>query len=161
MASNVVNPVAFLRTSRNFPPDLDQLCVEVNKSYVDIANVTNTCTRGIFPTNVAAQTGEKWYVTGNMKQEGFRKVFNFTSADVSAGFINHGINIINVNQFTNCSGNYIDSTYSYGLIYGNYATPIAGQIVFSVSLTQILLVAGAGAPTVTSGRVILEWISQA
>jgi hypothetical protein len=32
MSNNIVNQMPYLRTSRNFPVDLQQLVVEVNKS---------------------------------------------------------------------------------------------------------------------------------
>ena len=64
MSQNVSNQVAFLRTTRNFPlDDPQQLSVEINRSYVDIANAVNTRTIGIFPTNMAAQGGESWFLT--------------------------------------------------------------------------------------------------
>jgi len=37
---------------------------------------------------------------------------------------------------------------------------IAGQISFYVDPTNIVILAGVGAPTITSGLIILEWLSQ-
>ena len=51
MSSNLINQVAYLRTSREFPEELHQLTVEINKTYVDIANAVNARVIGLFPTN--------------------------------------------------------------------------------------------------------------
>jgi len=40
--NDVLSKSGFLRTTRTFPEDLHQLCVEVNRSYVDIAHNVNS-----------------------------------------------------------------------------------------------------------------------
>lgn len=156
MASNIINQVAYLRTSREFPEDLHQLTVEVNKAYVDTANAINNRIIALFPTGRPAQNGESWFLTGNQKQQAFRQVFTFKSTSS----IIHGIQNVAPGNFIRCFGSYTDGTKNFGLIYGNIGTAIAGQIVFDVTSTQIEFASGAGAPTVASGIVDLEWISQ-
>ena len=50
MTTNVVNQMPYLQTSRNFPLEAQPLAVEVNKSYVDIANSVNNRMIGLYPT---------------------------------------------------------------------------------------------------------------
>ncbi len=153
--NNVVNQVAYLRTSRNFPEEPSQLVVEINKCYVDIANAVNARTIGIFPTNRPAITGESWFLVNNARQQTFRQVYTFTATTA----INHGIANVTPGQFTKCSGSYTDGTNTYGLFFAS-SVAIAGQITFYVTTTQIIFLVGAGAPALTSGRIVLEWLSQ-
>jgi hypothetical protein len=156
MTSNVINSVAFLRSSREFPEELHQLATEVNRSYIDIANNVNSRIIGIFPVNRPAITGESWFLVNNQKQQGLRQVYTFTSTTS----INHGIQVVDPNQFTICSGSYTNGTNSFGLPFGT-STVTPGLITFYITPTQIVFSLGAGAPALTSGRIVLEWISQA
>lgn len=161
MAANIVNQVAFLRTSREFPPETQQLSVEVDKAYIDTANAVNNRTISIFPTARPAVNGESWFIQSNQRQQAFRQVFIST---ITAGAFNpiaHGIKNVQPGQFIRCFGEYTDGTNTYGLIYGsNSATTIPGQISFYVSPTQIVFIADPAAPVPTSGIVVLEWISR-
>jgi len=155
MSSNVVNQNTFLRTTRQFPEELHQLTVEIDRSYVDIANAVNVRTIGIFPTNRFSATGESFFLVGNRRQQTFRQVYTFTGTTA----INHGIRDVVPNQFTKCSGSYTNGTDSFGLFFAS-SVAIAGQITFYVTSTQIIFLVGAGAPALSSGRIILEWLSQ-
>ena len=162
MTTNVVNQVAFLRTTREFPEEMHSLTVEVNKTYVDIANAVNNRIISIFPVNRPAITGETWFVTSNLRQQSLRQVYTFTTtADISIGF-----KINRISEFTRCWGEFLDASTGnwYGLIFGsNFA--IAGQISFFIATTGsttsdvIRFLVGAGAPTLTKGKIVLEWIS--
>lgn len=157
MSANVVNQVAYLRTSRDFPfDDAKQLAVEANKAYVDTANAINNRTISIFPTNRPAINGESWFLTGNLRQQAFRQVYTFTTT----ANIPHGITVIDPAQFIRCFGSYTDGTNSYGLIFGSNTATIPGQISFYITSTNIVFEVDAGAPAVTNGTVVLEWISQ-
>lgn len=155
MTSNVVNRVPYLRTTREFPENLKELTLQINKSYLDIANVVNTRTIGLFPTNRPAINGEEWFLLNNKKQQALRQVYTFTST----ASISHGIQVIEPSQFIRCFGSYTDGTNSYGLIFGTNVA-IAGQIVFYVTSTQIVFMVGGGAPALTKGTIVLEWLSQ-
>lgn len=149
----------FLRLQRNFPQDSTQaLTVEIDKAYVDIANSVNNRTIGIYPTNSAVTTGEAWYLGGsNSKQQSLRQIYPFTST----ANILHGINFAGISQISPlCKGSYTDGTNWYGLIFDS-PVAIAGQITFYVTPTNIVFVTGGGAPTLTSGTIVLEWISRA
>ena len=162
MSVNVVNQVAYLRTSREFQEDIHQLAIEVNRSYIDIANAVNNRTISIFPINRPAINGESWFISKNQRQQGLRQVYTFTStADINIGF-----KLSSIAEFTRFFGIYTDGTASYGLIPGT-SVAIAGQISFYVTVNGasttsdvIKFLVGAGAPALTSGKIVLEWISE-
>lgn len=161
--NNVTNQVAFLRTTREFPEEIHQLTVEVNRTYVDIANAVNSRTIGIYPINRPALTGDAWYITKNQKQQTFRQIYTFTAA----GNIPHGINILGISQLSpNSYGSFTDGTNYYGCIYASNVA-IAGQVSFYITPNSagnvldgnIVVLSGAGAPAITSGIIVLEWIT--
>lgn len=146
----------FLRNSRAFPPDIDQLSIESNKSYIDTANAVNARTSGLYPSNRSINNGEAWYVNKNQKMQGIRQVYTFTSAPTT---IPHEINTNDLFAFVRIFGTYKDASGNwYGLIGGSN-TAIAGQISTYVDSTSINILSGGGAPTPTYGIVVLEWIS--
>jgi|SRR5271170_1767730 len=156
MNNNIINQVAFLRTAREFPHDLDKLTLQMNKSWVDIASAVNVRTIGLFPTVRPAITGEEWFLVNTGKQQTLRQVYTFKTT-VS---INHGISVTDINQFTRCWGSYTDNTNSFGLIWGtSSATTIPGQISFYLSPTQIIFIVDGAASAIQRGRIILEWLS--
>lgn len=154
MSSNITNQVAYLRTSRAFPEDAQPLSVELTKAYIDIANCVNNRTISLFPTTRSAVNGEQWFFGGaSTKQQGLRQIYPVTAT----GSIPHGINVAQISQFTKPSGSFTDGTNWYGLIYAS-SVAIAGQVTFYITPTNIVVQAGAGAPTITSGMIILEWL---
>jgi hypothetical protein len=159
MTANVTNQVAFLRTSRNFPPDLNQLSIETNLAYVDIANKVNSRTIGIFTRNVASLNGEDWFVnTTNQKQQGFRRVYPF-GAITGATNIAHGLNIPII-QIVRIFGTFTNGTNWYPLPYVDVVAA-NNQVNVIVTPTNIVITPGAGSPpSITSGYVVLEWLSQ-
>jgi hypothetical protein len=158
MSTNIANQSPYLRTSRNFPDNNPQaLSVEVNRAYVDTAEKVNDRVIGIFATNTASITGEKWYLSGgNSRQQTLRRVYTFTAT----GNIAHGLNFSSVSQISPRSyGSFTDGTNWYGAIYAG-STTVAGQVSFYVTSTNIVVGAGAGAPSITNGTIVLEWLSQ-
>ncbi len=155
MNNNVFNQVAYLRTTRDFPQDMDQLTTELSRSYLDIAGVVNARIIGLFPVNKPVVTGERWVLQGNQKQQGLRQAYIFTTT----ASINHNINLTTISRFVRCWGEFTDGTNWYGLIHGSNVA-IAGQISFYITPTQIVFLTGAGAPALTKGNIVLEWISQ-
>src|SRR5438445_11029204 len=150
MSANIVNQIAYLRTTREFPEEIHQLCVEANKAYVDTANAINSRIIGIFSTNKPSITGESWFIT-NQRQQSLRQVFTFSSTSS----ITHNINVTDPSQFINCYGSYTDGTNTYGLFFAS-SILIVGQITFYVTKTQIVFLVGAGAPALTSGKINLQ-----
>lgn len=147
----------YLRVQRTFPETIQPLAVELNRSYVDIASAVNNRTIGIYGTNQPAATGENWFVMGESgRQQSLRQVYSFTAT----GNIAHGINFASVAFISPLSyGSFTNGTNWFGAIYAS-STAIAGQVSFYVTSTNIVVVAGAGAPSITQGYINLEWISQ-
>jgi hypothetical protein len=158
MSGNVVNQVAYLKTSRNFPEDSKQLTTEVNKTYVDIASAVNSRTIGIFPATRPAINGEEWFIFGNRKQQGFRQVYPFTGPNLAITIL-HGINVPEISQFTRIYGTFTDGDFSYPIPYVSIVTP-NNQVQLFVGQTKIFINSGGGAPTIDSGTIVLEWIAQ-
>lgn len=160
--NNVVNQVAFLRTSRQFPEELHQLTLEVNKSYVDIANAVNNRTISIFPTNQPAITGENWFIT-NQRQQTFRQVYVFGAISPGAE-LDIPTNILNLVTFTRIYGVVITNVPDYRPLPYISSTVLTNSVNLLVGLVggiqQIRIIMGATAIPVTSGQVVLEWMSQ-
>lgn len=146
----------YIRQQRFFPNDnLKALSVEMDRTYIDIATKINDRTIGLFALNMQVITGENWFLAGsNQNQQTIRELFTFTSTSS----INHNINWASVSRFTRNFGEYTDGTNWYGLISGT-SVAIAGQISFYVTPAQIIFEVGAGAPPLTSGNIVLEWLA--
>lgn len=157
MSANFKSGAPYLRTSRLFPDDNAQaLSVEVDRSYLEIASAVNARTIGVFALNNQTVNGESWYFSGaSKKEQGLRQVYTFTAA----GSFAHNINLSTVTRFTKPFGSFTDGTNWYGAIYASN-TAIAGQISFYITPTNIVVLAGAGAPTITTGIIVLEWLSR-
>lgn len=163
MTIDVINQAPFLRTSREFPEEIRQLTVEVNRTYVDIASFVNARTIGLFPTNRAAINGESWFLQGNRRQQALRQVYPFTTtANIPLGF-----KISQVSQFSRLFGTYTDSAGRWYGILGATSVAIAGQIGFYIDIDGtsttsdlIKFTTGAGAPTLTYGTIVVEWLSK-
>jgi hypothetical protein len=143
-----------LRSSRLFPEDLHQLTVEINRAYTDIASAVNNRTVGLFPINKSIAGGEKWYVVSPQAQGQFRQVYTFTSF----GSIPHGVTVSQIYGFVRIWGTFTDGTNWYPLPYVDVVAA-TNQVNIVVSATDIVITAGAGAPSVTRGTIVLEWIS--
>lgn len=161
MTSNVINQVPYLRTSRLYPEDLVQLTVEVNKSYVDIANAVNNRTISLFPTTRPAITGESWFLDNNQRQQTLRQVYTFgaiapgTELDIPTG-------INNLVSFTRIYGTVITTGADYRpLPYidpGSLTTGMTILVGTVAGIQQIRIVLGATAVPVVSGIAVLEYL---
>ena len=157
--SSVVNSAPFLRTSREFPDNARDLSFQANKAYLETANAVNQRTIGIYPETKPAITGNVFYL--NNHQQTLRQVYTFTStANIALGF-----KLSSIGGIVKGYGSSTDGTGQYGLIF-NSSTAIAGQIGFYVTVDgtsttsdKIVFTSGAGSPTLTSGILILEWLS--
>ena len=155
--SNIINQVAYLKTSREFPAEVDQIANILTRSYVEIAGAINDRSIGLFPTNRPAITGNAYYVFKNQKHQSLRQVYTFTTT----ANIPHNIDTTVISYIGAMYGQYTDGTNWYGLIPStNVAGGIAGQIVFYLSPTDIVFIVGAGAPALTKGIIVIEWLSQ-
>ncbi len=153
--TNAINQAPYLRTSREFPENLKQVTVEVNRAYVDTANAVNNRTIGLYPTTRPAITGNKFFLQKNQTQQTLRQVYNFTSA----GSIPHGIIIKNISGFVSIYGSFTNGTNFYPLPYVDVVAA-NNQINVIITSTDIVISAGAGTPpAIVSGIVVIEWLS--
>jgi len=149
------NQTPYLPNQLDFPTEEPKkLGIVLDKMYLDIANRVNDRTIGIFTINTPIIVGDVWF-SGSVQSRQIvqRQVYFVTSTAA----INHNLPYVQIDRFTRKWGDFTDGTDWYGFIDGS-PTAIAGQIVFYITATQIVFVAGAGAPTVTKGQIILEWI---
>lgn len=155
--ATIVNQVPFLRTTRNFPQEMQPLAVELNRSYVDIAAKVNARTIGLFPTNKPAITGEAWFYNANEKQQTLRQLYTFTAA----GNIAHGINLAQIAGISRIFGTFTNGTNWYPLPYVDVVSA-TNQVNVVITPTNIVIAAGGGSPpSITNGFVVVEWLSLA
>lgn len=157
MSANVVNTTPFLRTSRSFPEEIKPLLVEIDKAYVDIANVVNARTIGLFPTTRPAVTGNSFYLANNQKQQSMRQAYNVPAiaagASTSIPYTTQGFT-----QFAAIYGTCITDVVDYRpLPYPS--TTANANIEVKVTSTNIVITVGAASPNITSGFIVIEWIS--
>lgn len=156
MTANITNQQGFLRTSRNYPPELSQLAVEVSKSYIDVANAVNIRVIGLFAINKATVGGESWFLTNNQRQQNLRQVYKFADGNL---VIPHGLNLKTLTNFVRIWGTFFDGVRWQTLPYVDVLN-VTNQITVNVDVTNINIIKGAGAPPACqNGLVIIEWIS--
>jgi hypothetical protein len=149
----MITSVPYLPTTKAFSKEAEALAYDVNRIYVDIAKCVNARTIGIFPTNKPVATGEDWYLSGT-KQQTIRQIYPVSGA----GSIAHGINTSNISGFTRIYGTFTNGTNFYPLPYVDIVA-VTNQIGIVITPSNIVLNVGAGAPTIQSGVIILEWLS--
>ncbi len=152
MTSNIVNRAPYLRTSRSFSEDPRTLSTELNKTYVDIANIVNYKTNSLYALNRDSITGERWFI--DTQHQTLRKTFGFTST----GAIVHNIRFTRTLSIVRGFGSYTDGTNNFGLIFGT-SGEITNQITFHVTSTQIVFFSSGTAPALTEGLLTIEWLS--
>ncbi len=147
----------YLKVQWLFPnTDVKDLSSQMDKAYVDIATKVNERIIGIYPVNTYVVTGEKWVFQGsNQIQQSLRRVYQFTSS----GNIPHGLTWTQVSMISHKSyGSFTDGSNWYGCIYASNVA-ISGQVSFYVTNTNIVVLSGGGAPSITSGFIDLEFVS--
>lgn len=154
----------FLRSQRNFPNDsIKTLSVENDRAYIDIATKVNDRRIALFPTTTPANTGEKWYFS-NDAQDSLVQVYSFTTLPAT---IPHNIDTFSMDIFVRCWGYGINNSNKrfYGIIWATDIA-IAGEVTFYITSNSapgildgnIVILSGAGAPTIDRGGIILEWL---
>lgn len=156
---NNVNSSPYLRTSREFPEDLNRLCQEVNKSYLDIANVVNARTIGIYPTTRAAVTGNVYYLEGRQRYQSQREVYLF--GEIVAGSTLDIPYILNgFFQFVNIYGTCLtDVPDARPVPYVSNTANMDIELRVDTVNLNIVITNGSAAPNITQGLIVLEWIS--
>ena len=141
----------FLPTTQYFPEDPEKFKAVLTFVYSDIARRLNAKEIAIYDL-VEVLTGQQWFTPGNpqIKRQAFRKVFTFTGAGAIAHNISSLTQVIGYGQYT-------DGTNFFGAIHASNVA-IAGQVSFFVNATNIVVLAGAGAPAIVSGTIVLEFL---
>jgi hypothetical protein len=141
----------FLPINQTFSEDDDQFLIQITNRDRDIARYVNIREIGIYDLT-QVPNGQQYFDPANpqIKRGAFRQVFTFTAA----GNITHGI--VGLTQVM-AYGEYTDGTNFYGAIYAS-TVAIAGQVTFFVAPTVITIQAGAGAPGITSGVIVLDYL---
>jgi len=155
MSSTFAQNTPFLRVSRSFPTESEDLSQEVDRTYVDLANAINDRTIGIFSVNRSSVTGESWFITSR-KQQTQRQLYPITGP----GSYPHGLDFSKMVGFTRIYGTGFATPNWYPLPYVD-ASAATDQIQIVVDSDEIVITAGGGAPVITSGFVVLEWLSRA
>lgn len=154
--NRTINQFPYIRIQRKFPDNSRELIIELDRSYVDTANAINVRSIALFTTNRPTNTGQGWYFQGlNEKKQSLRQVYLFSAA----GNVPHGVPNTEYLTFSRCFGFFTDGTNFYGVPFSSNVA-IAGQVTFYVNSTNIVILSGAGAPSITSGYIVLEWITK-
>lgn len=152
--ANIINQTPFLRSERTFPTEDPQLLKnELDDCYIDISNAVNARTIGLYASNKSAQTGDSWFVKNNQQQQTFRQVYVVSAA----GSIAHGLNLTSLSAIVRIYGTVTDGSSWYPLPYVDIVA--ANQISVKITSSSIVITAGAGAPAISSGYVVVEWLS--
>jgi hypothetical protein len=155
-SNSIINRGSFLRTSRNFPDDLIQLAIEVNRAYIDIARNVNDRTIGLFTTTRFVSGGENWYINQNKQQQNIRQTYIWDDTKL---IFEHGISLFSLTNFVRIWGTFFDGTNWQTLPYVDVLSA-TNQVNVKVNSTDIIITKGAGAPPICkNGLVTLEWIS--
>lgn len=156
--STQTNPTAsnqyqFLPVTRTFSEDPEQFLIQITSTYSDISRRLNNREIALYDLLETA-TGQQWFPTTgtNPNRFGVRKVFSFTGAGLT---FNHGIS--NLVAMTHIYGAFTNGTNFYPLPYVD-ATAATNQVQVVVTPTQIVITRGAGAPSITSGIIVLEYL---
>jgi hypothetical protein len=151
---NPINQSAYLRTSRLFPSDdVKLLSIEIDRGYRDIANCVNSRAIGLFSVSEPAISGKQYFVSSKPFSS-LQKLFAFTSTSA----INHGISNLTPGQVVTAYGSYTNGSNDFGFIYNSGGT-ISTDITFKITPTQIVFTVGGSAPTLTSGKIIIEYLA--
>lgn len=157
--SNTLQSFPYLPRQRNFPTDSAQvLGVELDKSYIDIAQRVNERIIGIFTVNIPSITGESWYVNGQpYKQQTMRQVYTFGAIASGAILL---INYVasGFTEFSRIYGTCITDFPDNRPIPYAAITATAG-IEVRVTNNRIVIFNGPTAPNIISGKIVLEWLT--
>lgn len=168
MNQNIFNQNAFLRVQTSFPTEINDLVEELDKNWVDTASAINNRIIALFATNKSVVTGETWYIFKTEKQHSLRRVYTFVPIAPATEFpagteIDIPINISDFDQFSRIWGTVITTAIDWRpLPYidpGNITTGMALLVGPVAGVNSIRIVLGATAQPVTSGLVVLEWLS--
>jgi len=146
----------YLREQRNFnAQNKEQMEDVLNESYREIAQKVNEREIGIYGENFYTVTGQKWFLDdeiGPLQTQ--RRIYRF----ISSGSIVHQIDLNNIKAIVKIYGTFTNGTNWYPLPFVDISNTI-NQVSIDIDPTNINITAGAGAPAITEGYVIIEWLA--
>lgn len=150
----------FLIGERTFPEEIDELTIELDKMYSDIARFTNVREIGIYD-KFEMVSGRTWYDNDDTspleRRQSYRRLYTFTNF-TNAGNTNtipHGLQTIS--EVVDYWGQAITAIPDYRrLPYSAILT--TDNIELRVNSTNIEILVGSTSPNLVSGFVVLEYI---
>jgi hypothetical protein len=141
----------FVPTFKNYTLDNEQMQGVLQSSHTEMANAVNNRTISTYDL-VEIQNGNQFFSDQpQKKRQAFRKVFQVSDANLT---FNH--NITGAVIFYKISGGGTNGTIFFPLPY--VSTTLANQIQLDVTSTQVIVTKGGGAPAITSGIIVLEYL---
>lgn len=143
----------FLPTYRDFQVEDDQLRILLSTVYSQTTNSLNLKVNGVYET-VEVQTNSQFNNPTNAqaKRFEFRKMFYISPGTLT---FSHGIS--GVTQFTHIYGVVNTATDWRPLPYVDVVN-VTNQMGIRATSSQVIIAVGAGAPAVTGGIVVLEYL---
>jgi hypothetical protein len=143
----------FVPTTRNFNGSDDQIRIMLNAYLTIVANAVNIREISQYDL-IELINGQQFFdpTDAQKKRYSFRKVFEFDDSDLN---FPHGITDITICTYigggaVTVAGNFIPIPY--------VSVVLANQIEIDVTPTNIIITKGAGAPVITDGIIILEYL---
>jgi len=99
-------------------------------------------------------TGERWYLEGETSGKQTQRIVIQIAA---SGSFPHNLDLSTSLGVTKITGTFTDGTNWYPLPY--VSTTVTNQVSVSVTPTNVVITAGSTAPVITSGFVIIEFLS--
>ena len=144
----------YVPTYRNFQQDEEELKLLLASSYTNLATSLNLKINGVFDV-VEVQTGSQYNdpLDPQNKKFSFRKMFYI---DPAALTFNH--DITDAVLYTAIYGTLITATPDFRPLPYVDVVNITNQTGIRVNATQVIISNGAGAPAITGGIVVLEYL---
>lgn len=148
---------AYLPTTRVFTKDPTEMRNTLTDVYTEIANAVNIRDIALYDQSEIIN-GQQYFFPNNpqRKRTAYRKVFSI-GAIAAGATLNTAHGLTNVSIYTRIYGTCITATPDYRPI-PYVSTTLNQQISIRVTATNIVIVNGAGAPAITSGIVVLEYL---
>lgn len=149
---------AFVATSNVYPQDVEQLTIQLTYRDTIIATALNLREIGQYET-VEIVTGQQFFTTGNAQKKRFsyRKVFPLPATAAGATtLIAHGLT--GVTLYTHIYGTARTDVPDDRPIPYSSAAAVNQQIEIKVGAVNISVINGAGAPNITDGLIVLEFL---
>jgi hypothetical protein len=148
----------FVPVNTTYSEDQEQYLIQITNQNALLGNTLNIREVAVYDL-LEILNGQLWYATDATdptfpanKRADFRQVYTFSDASLTFAH-----NIANLIQATRIYGTFTDGTFFYPLPYVD-AAAATNQVAIKLSATQVIITKGGGAPAITSGVVVLEYL---